>query len=89
MITKFKVTSVSPTEGPTGLRGMVLVSQDGTTFSALGKGEHVYSKGTVLNIPTKKESANVRKYDFSICGLILPKKQPKTSAEALKEIWSK
>lgn len=86
MSKSFKVASVSSNHNSFGLRGMILVAQDGEAWEVAANDINVGKKGDVVSVPYNTIFPN--EPDFSGRGYEIPHRlQPDAPAGVVKEIW--
>lgn len=83
---KLKVVSVSSNHNSFGLRGMILISDNGQGWEAAANDLNVKAKGDVVNVRTLDNGEP----DFSGLGFEIPHRlNPDPPAKLMKEVWGK
>jgi len=78
----FKVAALSSNLNSFGLRGMVVVADDGEAWEVGGNSLNVRPRGAVVSVPMVR-----RKPNFSKLGYEIPRKLPKAPPEVVAKLW--
>lgn len=76
---QFKVAAVTENTNSFGLRGMVLISSDGTAYEVAANHLNVKNPGDVVSVPFPINWAKL--------GYELPRQLPKAPPEVIREVW--
>ena len=80
---KFKVASVSDNANSFGLRGHVLIAEDGEAWEVGITGQFAQKKGDVVRINLDRND----ELDWAFFGAELPRKLPNAPRNVVNEVW--
>jgi len=81
---EFKVAAVSTNRNSFGLRGVVLVAEDGQAYEVGANDLHLPQQGEVLEVPTKPGLG----LDWGKLGFEIPRKlDPRATPEVVRQVW--
>lgn len=80
---KFKVASVSDNANEFGLRGHILIAEDGEAWEVGITGQFAKAKGEVVRVNLDRNDAP----DWAFFGAELPKRLPNAPRNVVNEVW--